>query len=742
MTASVRRWCTWCAALVGPVMLSSPVRAQSENSPTIHVTRAAEPPRLEWFVNKANGTAHDRGTVVTDFLQQQPGDGTPVSESTAAFLSYDDAYLYVVFVCQDDRAAVRANVARREDIDSDDAVGIYLDTFHDRERAYVFMVNPLGVQLDGIETEGQSGDYTFDAIWQSEGHLTPEGYVVRLAIPFRSLRFTSQAEQTWGIALERKIRRKNETAYWPQITSRIHAFVPQFATVTGIRDISPGRNVQVQPYGVTARARELDRDTVAFGTASDARVGLDAKLVVRDALALDTTVNPDFSQVESDDPQVTVNQRFEVFFPEKRPFFIENAAFFQTPINLFFSRRIVDPGVGTRLTGKAGRWALGAIAINDRQDGRAATGDGLAGRQSAIGAFRLQREIGRGSTVGLLVTDREFAGSFARSFALDNRWRLNRTWIATAQLVRSDTLALDGTHKAGAGAFAQIERKGRHLEYKGRYLGFTPDFDAPLGFVHRVGFHQTEQKWRYTWRLHRRPIVSFGPEVAALFNWERTGRLQDRNLAAAFEVDLIRQTKLEVSHAETFERFAGLNFEPQSTELSVATKWKKWLALKGDYAFGTAVNHDPAPTLVPFLGNATDAGVGLTLRPTPRIRLDETYLVSQLERQAASIFIERRLRTKLTYQLTRYLSVRTIVDNERVAVNRALADGDDKRKWSGDFLLTYLVNPGTALYIGYIDQFENIDILPGNPPALRRIGRPTTSVGRQVFAKVSYLLRF
>jgi uncharacterized protein DUF5916 len=742
MTASARWLCASCAALLGSLTWPAPAQAERESSPTIHISRAAEPPRLEWFVHTPNGAAHDRGTIVTDFLQQQPGDGTPVSESTAAFLSYDDAYLYVVFVCQDDRTAVRANVARREDIDSDDGVGVYLDTFHDRERAYVFMVNPLGVQLDGIETEGQSGDYTFDAVWQSEGHLTPDGYVVRLAIPFRSLRFTPQSEQTWGIALERKIRRKNETAYWPQITKRVHGFVPQFGTITGLRDISAGRNVQVQPYGVMARARVLDKDTVAFGTASDARLGLDAKLVVRDALALDTTVNPDFSQVESDDPQVTVNQRFEVFFPEKRPFFLENAAFFQTPINLFFSRRIVDPGVGTRLTGKLGHWALGAIAINDRQDGRVATGDRLAGRQSGIGAFRVQREIGRGSTVGLLVTDREFAGSFARSFALDNRWRLNRTWIATAQLVRSDTQAPDGTHKAGAGAFAQIERKGRQLEYKGRYLGFTPDFDAPLGFVHRVGFHQTEQKWRYTWRPKRRPIVSFGPEVEALFNWERTGHLQDRNLAAAFEVELVRQTTFEVSHAETFERFAGLNFEPRSTALSVATKWKKWLALNGDYAFGTAVNHDPAPTLAPFLGSAKDAEFGLTLRPTPRIRVGETYLVSRLESQAASIFTERRLRTKLTYQVTRYLSVRAIVDNETVAVNRALAEGDDERKWSGDFLLTYLVNPGTALYIGYIDQFENIDILPGSTPGLRRIGRPATSVGRQVFAKVSYLLRF
>ena len=742
MTASARVGSAVCAALVGAVFCSSSAEAQTETSPSIRIGRASEPPRLEWFVHAPNGGGHDLGTAVTDFVQQQPGDGTPVSESTVAFLSYDDANLYVVFACQDDRSAVRANVARREDIDSDDVVAVYLDTFHDRERAYVFMVNPLGVQLDGIETEGQSGDYTFDAVWQSEGHLTPEGYVVRLAIPFRSLRFTPQPEQTWGLALERKIRRKNETAYWPQITRRIHAFVPQFGSVTGIRDISPGRNIQVQPYGVMAQARVLDRDAAAFGTAGDARVGLDAKVVVRDALALDMTLNPDFSQVESDDPQVTINQRFEVFFPEKRPFFIENAAFFQTPINLFFSRRIADPGVGARLTGKLGRWALGAIAINDRQHAGQSTSDPFGGDQSAVGAFRVQREVGRGSTIGVLATDREFAGSFARSFAVDNRWRLSRTWIVSTQLARSDTLALDGTHKTGTGAFAQLERKGRAFQYKGRYLGFTPDFDAPLGFVHRVGFHQTEQKLLYQWRPHRGPIVSFGPEIESLFNWERTGRLQDRVVEGAFLVELLRQTHIEVAHAETYERFEGFDFEPKSTEISVGTKWKKWLALKGNYASGTAVNHDPAPGILPFLGNATDASAGVTVRPTPRLRLDETYLGSRLDGLAATIFTERRLRTRFTYQLTRALSVRTVVDNKSVAVNRALAEGDDERKWSGDVLVTYLVNPGTALYIGYIDQFENLDIVPGSPPDLRRIGRPSTSVGRQVFAKVSYLVRF
>jgi hypothetical protein len=238
------------------------------------------------------------------------GDGTSVSQSTTAFLSYDDGHLYAVFVCKDDPAAIRANVARREDIGADDAVGLYLDTFHDRQRAYLFMVSPLGVQLDGIVTEGQSWDYIFDAVWKSEGRLTADGYVVRLTIPFRSLRFRRGGDQTWGIALSRVIRRNNEEAYWPQLTKRVQGFVPQFGTLQGLRNISPGRNVEVLPYGVLARARVLDEDAAALRSDREARLGIDAKLVVRDAVTLDATSNPDFSQVESDDPQVTVNERF------------------------------------------------------------------------------------------------------------------------------------------------------------------------------------------------------------------------------------------------------------------------------------------------------------------------------------------------------------------------------------------------------------------------------------------------
>src|SRR5439155_1248827 len=319
----------------------------------------------------AERAAAGLGAAGNDSRQREPGDGTPVSQATTAYLSYDDANLYVVFVCRDDPARVRARVARREEIAADDQVVLYLDTFRDHERAYFFMANPLGVQLDGIKTQGQDDNVSWDAVWQTDGRLTQDGYVVRMTIPFRSLRFPRAPVQTWGVALGRVIRRSNEESYWPFITKRVKGLVAQFAQLQGLADISPARNIQLNPYGTLARARFLDKDVPALVTDGDQRAGLDAKLVLRDALTLDGTVNPDFSQVETDDPQVTINQRFKVFFPEKRPFFIENAGYFQTPVNLVYSRYIVDPGAGVRLTGKAGRWSLGAIAINDlERDGR------------------------------------------------------------------------------------------------------------------------------------------------------------------------------------------------------------------------------------------------------------------------------------------------------------------------------------------------------------------------------------
>lgn len=184
----------------------------------------------------------------------------------------------------------------------------------------VFLANPLGIQLDGVTGEGQDDDYSFDTLWHSEGRLTADGYVVRMAIPFKSLRFSNAPAQTWGIAFGRIITRNNETSFWPYITRRIASFGTQVATLEGLERISPGRNLQFIPYGTFTSARFLEAGQSDLASDTLGRAGLDGKMVLHDAVTVDLTLNPDFSQVESDEPQVTVNQRFEVFFPEKRPF--------------------------------------------------------------------------------------------------------------------------------------------------------------------------------------------------------------------------------------------------------------------------------------------------------------------------------------------------------------------------------------------------------------------------------------
>jgi Domain of unknown function (DUF5916) len=730
-------------------------------SPTLHIPRVSRPPRIEDFLDH---TARQAELVITGFRQFDPGDGTPASEPTWAYLSYDQKNLYVVFVCKSDPAAVRAHLARREEVAEDDVVGIALDTFHDRRRAYHFQSNPLGVQSDSIITEGQDEDFNFDTLWYSRGRLTPDGYIVWMAIPFKSLRFPDRPGQSWGVAVSRTIVRRGETSYWPYITRQQQGFVQQFATLDGLEDISPGHNAQVIPYGLFAAARVLDQQPPAFRHEQDQRGGLDSKFIFHDALTLDVTINPDFSQVESDDPQVTIDQRFRVFFPEKRPFFIENAGFFQTPINLFFSRDIADPQYGARLTGKLGRWTLGGLVIDDRAEGESfPRASPYFGDRAGIGVVRVQREFASQSSVGLLATSLDFGPFSNRVFGFDTRLKLTPHWVLAAQAVESYTHNLDGSQKSGPAYLAQLSFTGRHFSYTGDYSDISPNFESDLGFVPRVDVRQTDQFAGYFWRPERGLVQAFGPVVSMLLNWNRQGDLQDWQASAGFQVNLSGRTEFQVSRGEAFELFEGFGFRKHSTAIDAETEWWRWLALNFRYAQGDRTNYFPPAPLNPFLASSRDAQFGFTLRPTPRFRFDQTYIYERLGTLAgstlpgtapgASVFNNHLLRSKFNYQFTRELSLRTILDYNAVLANQDLVDLDTaftstipgvivpSKHFTADFLLTYLLHPGTAVYVGYTDNYENLNINPvGN--SIIRTGSPTIPTGRQFFVKASYLFRF
>src|SRR5258708_29313765 len=214
--------------------------------PLSKIPRVHRAPKLQDFLEDHPREAELK---VTDFRQNSPGDGTPATEPTTAYLSYDNKNLYVAFVCHDEAGMVRAHLSKREATDQDDGVGLLLDTYRDFHRAYYFFSNPLGVQIDATYTEGQGYDFSFDTLWDNAGRVTSDGYIVFFSIPFKSLRFSSDPEQTWGVALYRAILRKSEYDYWPYVAQRVEGLTQQYSPVNDLQDVSPGRNIQFIPYG-------------------------------------------------------------------------------------------------------------------------------------------------------------------------------------------------------------------------------------------------------------------------------------------------------------------------------------------------------------------------------------------------------------------------------------------------------------------------------------------------------------
>jgi uncharacterized protein DUF5916 len=746
--------------------------------PLSKIPRVHRAPKLEDFLENHPREAE---LAVTDFRQNSPGDGTPATEPTTAYLSYDNKNLYVVFLCHDEAGQVRAHLSKREATDQDDGVGLLLDTYRDFHRAYYFFSNPLGVQTDAIYTEGQGYDFSFDTLWDNAGRVTSDGYIVFFSIPFKSLRFSNDPEQTWGVALYRVILRKSEYDYWPYVTQRVEGLTQQFAPVGGLENVSPGRNIQLIPYGLLANDHFLNQPSggpPGFVDKFEHRAGLDAKFVAKDSLTFDVTLNPDFSQVESDDPQTTVNQRFAVFFPEKRPFFIENAGFFMTPINLFFSRQIANPQFGSRVTGKLGKWTLGALVIDDRQPGQNAPSSAYNTR-AVDGVVRVTREFGNQSYIGAFVSSHDFVDTSNRVASLDARLKFSKNWVVDVQGVHTwtrqnlnagfDCLSFADFTKGvgsqqGNALWADASYSGRHVSFSTNYNDFSPNFCTELGFVNRIDIRQNNAFGGYFWRPNKSKIIDFGPSFSETVDWNHNNTLQDWSAALGFQVDFTKQTTISVSRGEAYELFGGIGFRKHSTSFLISTQPYKWISFSARYTQGIGENFFPAPGLLPFLANTRRVNFGLTLRPSSRFRFDETLIYYRLGTRAGwvtppfspgqSVFNNYLNRTKLNYQFTKELSLRLILDYNATIANTSLLDLQTNlgsfdggpiaptKQFTTDVLLTYLLHPGTAVYLGYNNGYSDLTLHPATSPFVTAQGAPNNSTSRLFFVKLSYLLRF
>jgi hypothetical protein len=777
-----------CAALLALVTFSqakdstSPATAQAKFT-ALHIPHLDRKPEIADFADMLPSAAVAGKMLKVDgFQQRDPKDGAPISQKTEVYLGYTDKDLYVVCVCFDSEPnKIRARRVRRELINDDDQFGFVLDTFHDHYHGLFFYQNPVGVQQDGIWTDnGQEPDYSYDMVWNSEAKLTGQGYVAWFEIPFKSLRFPPVDLQKWGVFFERDIKRNSEYSFYPHISSNSTGFLNQGTEMDGMENVAPGRNMQFIPYVVGRGFRRLDDRDPANpyfgGKYLELRPGLDAKVVLKNSFVLDATINPDFSQVESDEPQITVNQRFEVFFPEKRPFFLENSSYFDTPVNLVFTRRIADPEFGVRLTGKRGPWSVGMLLADDRSPGLGVTSyDPLAGQRAYFGVLRVSHDIGKESSIGMIYTDRELhtvplelqctdnpciVGS-NRVGGFDAKIKPNSKWLITVQALNSHTRFNDGTHKGGPAYDWYVERSSNKVEYNVMYQDTAAGFETDTGFFRRPDVRRLSQFAMYRFRREGKTLQWHGPSVFSINNWDHSGTRLEWFTNVNWRFMLNGSSNFGVYANAGHERLRNVDYDTIATNQDYAHYHRGfWLnygyfkpvVFSTEINWGQETNYDTA-TGPPVLGKVCNIQASATIRPVQGLTIDNTYLLTRFRdvNTNVNIFNDHIIRSKWNYQFTRALSLRvigqynTLLSNyNAVSPQSSLSALPPVKNFNADVLLTYFVHPGTAVYLGYNSNLQNLTNPPEVDPLgnLARVPGHFINDGRQIFVKISYLFQY
>ena len=757
---------------------SEPPRAVSPGNSHVTVPLIEKPLTLADFEGmEPRAELRDRLAHVGGFIQNQPTDGAAATERTEVWLGRTNSALYVVFLCFDKHPElIRTHLARRENILNDDYVTVALDPFQDRRRGVEFQVNATGVQADASWTETSGADYSYDQVWDSDGKVTKKGWMALFAIPFRSLRFPANAT-TWGVVFWRNLPRNSENDWWPRVSANVTGMLSQEGTmhVPGMEGVEGSHNVQINPYvlGQNVHTLEtLDPNDPKWTTRNaEATAGGEAKAVWKDAIVFDATINPDFSDVESDQPQFTVNQRYPVYFPELRPFFLENASYFSTPMNLLYTRNIVNPEFGGRVTGKVGHTNLGLLAIDDREPGETVEPDDpLYQHRAQAYVGRVSEDLGKGSSVGLMYTDEEFGGGWNRIGGVDLTWRADDHWTVLGQTVESSTkqsamesnaTIFPSEYGAGPASDVQVQRNGHAFNMFDEYQDISSGFTSTLGFFQTSNIRSDHLHSNYQWFPKKSVIQSFGLETNQNIAFDHAHNrvyhystfdpfwLLPRNIVLA---PIGGQNSDTVGPQDGYAMPASQNFTENFG--GVVARGQPWAQLNFNLQWLRSgnVNYNPPAGQTPFLMNQNTLQALVSVNPLKQLTMDNTYLLDRDFNAHTDAFVyeSQTFRTKLNYQFTRALSARVIVEYDSTLANPVETSLARTKQVQTQALLTWLPHPGTVIYVGWNSDLQNYnhmlcDRVDGtcdpSQPILPR-GPGYLNDGRQFFVKASYLLRF
>ncbi len=734
-----------------------------------------------------NEPAWKNAALLTGFSQFFPTDGIPARDSTEVFVFYTATALHLGVRAYAAPGSVRYTVADRDRITQDDNIQLFLGTYNDSRQALVFAVNPIGIQSDGVlnETGANTGggfssstpkareatDLAPDYVWKSKGRPTDFGYEVEIEIPFKSLRYRSGDEQRWQLNVVRTVQVTGHEETWAPAVRASSSFLAQSGVLTGLRDLSRGLTVDLIPT-VTSTSVGAPSDAKWRYDTGRPEFGGSARWGITSNLTLSGTANPDFSQVEADATQFTYDPRVQVFFSERRPFFLESQEQFATPSRLIYTRRITQPVAATKLTGKVGGFDLGLLSAIDNQDAS------FDGRQAPVfNVLRVQRDIGGQSRIGLVYTDKLDGAQYNRVAGIDGR-------LVRGILSVQAQGATSFTRAAGVSGTAPLfsvsaNVNGRRFGAQYAVNGISPDFEAQSGFIARTGIANINLTHRLTFFGKPGALVeAITPEIGVLnsFRYDdfvNRGPVQDQKLhlrtnarlrggwgvgAQALIERFAYDRDLYANYVTVQPRSGGLDTvryvgTPRLDNLdwvaSVVSPEFKRFSFNAFAVWGVDENF-------PEWSSAQIATVnmGLNVRPTNKIRINSTWAFETYDRRTDGTRVLTRNvpRVRLEYQVTRQVFVRVIGEVSRIRqdslrddsrTNRAVffrsasgvltrAAAFDRSRGRLDFLFSYLPTPGTVVFVGY-----------GNTSAADRPGgteslRPRRDV---VFVKFSYLFR-
>lgn len=428
---------------------SGAVSLPPEKREPMRIPKAVSSPVID---GRVDDEMWKQAAVFKDFYQTYPGNNTPPSKPTEFYMMYDEKHLYVAWKCWDDKDKIRATVAKRDNVFAEDNVRMWLDTYNDRRRAYVIGFNPLGIQADGIFTEGRGADFSVDIVMESKGVIEDWGWSVEAKIPFKSLRYKTGPGTLWGFNVARNIDRFNdEFNQWLPEDRNVSGFLSQHGKISGLDDIKYERTLEVVPsVTLSETGSRVSANEVPAGRFVNEpvkkQIGVTLKYTISPSITLDAAINPDFAEIEADAPVVTANQRFPIFFQEKRPFFLEGADIFQSPLQVFYSRNIVDPDVALKLSGKVGKTSFGVLAASDNAPGNYTENerndpnfrpriDEFLDKNALFGVVRVKRDFGAENNIGFFGTYRDFPEQKNLLAGIDGRIKINPKLTSQFQVV-------------------------------------------------------------------------------------------------------------------------------------------------------------------------------------------------------------------------------------------------------------------------------------------------------------------